>query len=155
METIKKPTQKYKQQIINRALNYIREEATTSSNFFTDAEYTKNFVTMRIADDHQEKFLVLYLNSQNRLIKDIIEFKGTISSAAVYPREIVRNALTLGASAIIVAHNHPSGVAEPSQADINITERIKSALKLVDVNLLDHFVVGRNQSVSFAQRGLL
>jgi DNA repair protein RadC len=155
MEIIKKPTQKYKQQIINRALNYIREEATTSSNFFTDAEYTKNFVTMRIADDHQEKFLVLYLNSQNRLIKDIIEFKGTINSAAVYPREIVRNAITLGASAIIVAHNHPSGVAEPSQADINITERIKSALKLIDVNLLDHFVVGRNQSVSFAQRGLL
>jgi len=151
----KRPTQKYKQQTINRALNYVREEAQISSHTFTDAESTRNFITMRIANDHQEKFLVLYLNSQHCLIKDVIEFNGTINSAAVYPREIVRNSLMLGASSVIIGHNHPSGVAEPSQADIKITERIKSALKLIDVDLLDHFVVSRNQSVSFAQRGLL
>ncbi len=82
-------------------------------------------------------------------------FRGTINSAAVYPRELVKQALEDNAAAVILAHNHPSGVAEPSQADIQITKRIKQAMELIDVRVLDHFVIGDGTAVSFAQRGLL
>ncbi|MFD2192098.1 RadC family protein [Pistricoccus aurantiacus] len=102
-----------------------------------------------------EEFAALFLDTQNRVIRFESLFRGTLDSASVYPREVARRALDLGAGAIIFAHNHPSGVAEPSGADRRITDRLKSALELFEIRVLDHFVVGDGEVVSFAERGWL
>ena len=98
---------------------------------------------------------MLFLDAQHRLLQFDEMFRGTLTQTSVYPREVVRRALALNAAAVILAHNHPSGVAEPSRADEFLTQSLKSALQLVDVRVLDHMVVGRTQVVSFAERGLL
>jgi DNA repair protein RadC len=103
----------------------------------------------------QEVFAVLFLDGQHRLLKLEEMFRGTLTQTSVYPREIVRRALELNAGAVILAHNHPSGVAEPSRADETLTQTLKSALQLVDVRVLDHLVVGQGTVISFAERGLL
>ncbi|MGB0502611.1 MAG: RadC family protein, partial [Thalassolituus sp.] len=100
-------------------------------------------------------FACLFLDNQNRVIRYEELFRGTIDSAAVYPREVVKQALALGAAAIILAHNHPSGIAEPSQSDRAITERLQQALSVMDIRVLDHLVVGDGYCVSFAERGWL
>lgn len=105
-------------------------------------------------DHHREHFIVLYLDSQYALIESRMEFVGTLTQTSVYPREIARAALTLNASAVILAHNHPSGNAEPSRADATLTTTLKSALALVDVTVLDHFVLG-DSVTSMAERGLV
>jgi DNA repair protein RadC len=102
-----------------------------------------------------EVFCCLYLDKRHRLIEFQEVFRGTIDGASVHPREIVKLALQRNSAAVIVAHNHPSGIAEPSQADELITQRVKEALALVDIRLLDHIIVGDGVSVSFAERGLL
>jgi DNA repair protein RadC len=102
-----------------------------------------------------EVFACLYLDARNRLIASEEASRGTLTHAAVYPREIVKRALTLNAAALIVAHNHPSGQLQPSASDVQITLKLRDALRLIDVRLLDHFVVCPNQVLSFAQRGLL
>ncbi|QEA38758.1 JAB domain-containing protein [Pistricoccus aurantiacus] len=102
-----------------------------------------------------EEFAALFLDTQNRVIRFESLFRGTLDSASVYPREVARRALDLRAGAIIFAHNHPSGVAEPSGADRRITDRLKSALELFEIRVLDHFVVGDGEVVSFAERGWL
>ena len=103
----------------------------------------------------RELFAVLWLDNQNRLIAYEELFQGTIDGASVYPREVVKQALARNAAAVILAHNHPSGVAEPSQADQRLTRRLQAALELVDIRVLDHLVVGEGEIVSFAERGLL
>lgn len=103
----------------------------------------------------QEVFAVLFLDSSNRLIAAEDMFHGTLAQTSVYPREVVRRSLALNAGAVILAHNHPSGVAEPSRADEHITAALRSALALVDVRVLDHFVVGNPGVVSMAERGML
>lgn len=103
----------------------------------------------------EERFVVLLLDSQHRVIRMEELSRGTIDAASVYPREVVKTVLAANAAAVILAHNHPSGVAEPSQADRHITGRIQQALALVDVAVLDHLVVGRGKSCSFAERGWL
>ena len=113
------------------------------------------YLTLQMRGLQQEVFMVLYLDSQNRLVKDEILFYGTINSASVYPREVLKAALKNNAAAIILAHNHPSGIAEPSQADKLITNKLQQALQLVDINVLDHIIVGGETCVSFAQRGLI
>ncbi|MBY5926517.1 MULTISPECIES: RadC family protein [unclassified Halomonas] len=102
--------------------------------------------------DH-EVFAALFLDSQHRVIRFEVLFHGTLDSASVYPREVAKRALALGAGALILCHNHPSGVAEPSEADRRITERLREALGLFDIRVLDHFVVGDAEVVSFAERG--
>jgi DNA repair protein RadC len=97
----------------------------------------------------------MFLDGQHRLIQYEVMFTGTLTQTSVYPREVVRRALLLNAAAVVLAHNHPSGVAEPSRADEYLTQSLASALKLVDVRVLDHIVVGRGQTVSLAERGLL
>jgi DNA repair protein RadC len=106
-----------------------------------------------LRDRQREAFYILFLDNQHRVIQDEILFEGTIDAASVYPREVVKRALHHNAAALILAHNHPSGVAEPSQSDIRITSRISDALALVDIRVLDHFVVGDGEIVSFAERG--
>jgi DNA repair protein RadC len=108
-----------------------------------------NYLSVR----EREVFVVIFLDSQNRVIDHEEMFSGTIDSASVYPREVVKAALKCNAKSLVLAHNHPSGVPEPSQADRTITRKLADALDLVDVNVLDHFVVGVEGVVSFAERG--
>lgn len=116
----------------------------------------KAFVALRLGDLPHEVFAVMYVDAQNRVIEYRELFRGTLTQAAVYPREVVKEALQLNAAAVLFAHNHPSsGIPEPSRADEMLTERLKSALALVDVRVLDHLVVGGGQVTSFAERGLL
>ena len=103
----------------------------------------------------REVFACLLLDNKHRVLGFEILFQGSINSAAVHPREVVKTALAYNAAAIILAHNHPSGVAEPSMADRQITERLSNALALIDVNVIDHIIIGSSAPVSFAQRGLL
>ena len=121
---------------------------------FTTAADTMQFLSIKLGNEKREVFGVMFLDSQHRLIEYRNMFFGTVNSASVYPREIVKAILETNAAAIIISHNHPSGVPEPSQADIKITERIKQAIGLIDVMLLDHIVVGET-CVSLAQRGLI
>src|ERR1700690_1195937 len=116
---------------------------------------TRDYLSARLRDLEHEVFCCLYLDKRHRLIQFEELFRGTIDGASVHPREIVKMALQKNAAAIIVAHNHPSGVAEPSQADELITQRGKEALALVDIRLLDHIIVGDAQCVSLAERGLI
>lgn len=115
----------------------------------------KDYVALHLGHRPQEVFAVLFLDSQHRLIELRELFSGTLTQTSVYPREVLRHAMALNAGAVILAHNHPSGLAEPSRADEFLTQSLKSALALVDVRVLDHLVVGAGQVVSFAERGLL
>lgn len=126
-----------------------RESALTSPGLVRD------YLQLQLSDRSREIFACLLLDSQHRVICFEELFQGTIDSAAVHPREVVKLALSHNAAALILAHNHPSGVAEPSQADQSITLRIKEALQLVDIRLLDHMVVGAGTTVSLAERGLI
>ena len=115
----------------------------------------RDFLALQLGERTQEVFAVLFLDGQHRLLQFEELFTGTLAQTSVYPREVVKRALALNAGAVILAHNHPSGVAEPSRADEYLTQQLKSALQLVDVRVLDHLVVGRGQVVSLAERGLL
>ncbi len=115
----------------------------------------KAYVALQLGRREQEVFAALFLDGQHRLIEFQVLFHGTLTQTSVYPREVVRAALRHNAGAVILAHNHPSGLAEPSRADEYLTQTLKSALQLVDVRLLDHLVVGHGQVCSFAERGLL
>jgi len=121
----------------------------------TDPEATRRFLIGRLRDLPHEVFACLYLDNRHRVIAFEELFRGTLDGASVHPREVVKATLRHNAAALILAHNHPSGVAEPSDADRLITRRLREALGLVDVRVLDHFVVGDGYAVSFAERGWL
>jgi DNA repair protein RadC len=116
---------------------------------------TREFLAIRLGTLPHEVFCCLYLDTRHRLIDCVELFRGTIDGASVHPREVVKEALARNAAAVIVAHNHPSGVAEPSQADELITRRLRDALALVDIRVLDHLIVAGPDVISFAERGLL
>ena len=116
---------------------------------------TEAFLHARIRHLGHELFCCLYLDNRHRVLRFDELFRGTIDGTSVYPREVVKEALAVNAAAVILAHNHPSGVAEPSQADERITARLKSALDLVDIRLLDHLIIGNAETTSLASRGLL
>jgi DNA repair protein RadC len=116
---------------------------------------TREFLRMRLRDLPYEVFAIVYLDNRHRVIGFEELFRGTIDGASVHPREVVKRALAKNAAAVILTHNHPSGLAEPSQADELITRRLKEALALVDIRVLDHLVVGDAVCESFAERGLL
>lgn len=122
---------------------------------FTSSADTKAFLINKLVAETKEVFLVLALDSQHRYLNEKILFTGTINEAAVYPREVVKWVLEQNANAIIIAHNHPSGVAEPSHSDVLITHRIQAALATIDVKVLDHIIVGQGYSTSLAERGEL
>jgi DNA repair protein RadC len=115
----------------------------------------RDYLQLLLGGRQQEVFLVLFLDTQHRVIASEELFHGTLSQTSVYPREVVKRALAHNAAAVVLAHNHPSGVAEPSQADQLLTSALKQALGLVDVRVLDHFVVAMGQTLSFAERGIL
>lgn len=122
---------------------------------FDSPQAVRDFLRLELAELGHEVFAVLFLDAQHRLIRFEPMFRGTLTQTSVYPREVLKRALALDAAAVILAHNHPSGVAEPSKADEFLTQSLKTALQMIDVRVLDHFVVGRGPVVSFAERGLL
>lgn len=115
----------------------------------------RDWLRLHCAGLQHEVFIVLFLDSQNRLLSAAEMFRGTLTQTSVYPREVVKSALQRNAAAVVLAHNHPSGSAEPSRADEHLTQTLKAALALVDVRILDHFVVAGDQATSFAERGLI
>ncbi|MDO9285533.1 MAG: DNA repair protein RadC [Aquabacterium sp.] len=127
----------------------------TDAPVFDSPQAVKDYLQLHLGALAHEVFAVLFLDAQHRLLSFDRLFTGTLSQTSVYPREVVKRALARNAGAVILAHNHPSGVAEPSRADEYLTQTLKSALALVDVRVLDHLVVGHGQVVSFAERGLL
>jgi DNA repair protein RadC len=122
---------------------------------FESPSRLKQFVAMELGERQHEAFIVLFLDIRHRLIECRTLFRGTLGQASVYPREVVKEALAHNAAAVVLAHNHPSGVAEPSRADELITRSLQAALQLVDVRVLDHLVVGSGEVTSFVERGLL
>lgn len=126
-----------------------RGTALTSQNLAREA------VQLKLAEIEHEVFLCIQLDNQHRIIAFAELFRGTIDGASVYPREVVKAALAVNAAAVIFAHNHPSGLAQPSEADRTLTQRLKMALNLVDIRVLDHFIVGADEVYSFAEHGLL
>jgi DNA repair protein RadC len=130
-------------------------EAVAARSVLSSPELTRQFLAHHLGLRQREVFCCLFLNSQHAVLHCEDLFLGTLDAAAVYPREVACRALQLGAAALIFAHNHPSGVAEPSDADRRITQRLQSALALLDIRVLDHIIVGQGTHFSFAERGLL
>ncbi|SFQ17354.1 RadC family protein [Pseudomonas borbori] len=122
---------------------------------FTSPELVKEYLIAKLAGFEHEVFAALFLDAKHHLIEYVEMFRGTIDSASVYPREVVKEALRLNAAAVIFSHNHPSGHPEPSQADKILTQRLKETLALIEVRSLDHIIVAGQRTVSFAERGLL
>lgn len=147
------------EQILQRAREIMRtrKQQKQQTETFTEPATVKQFFTDYFIGSPREIFAVAFLNSQHQLITVEDIFVGTNNAAPVYPREVIKRTLELNAGAVIVSHNHPSGIAEPSMADQRVTERLKKALNMIDVSLLDHIVVGDTveDAVSFAERGLL
>jgi DNA repair protein RadC len=142
-------------ELANRALH---EKVTAREALASPAavrEHLRGYLRLTLANRDREVFVAVLLDAQHRVIATEEVFQGTLTQTSVFPREIVKCALRHNAAAIIFAHNHPSGVAEPSQADQVLTEALQRALALVDVKVLDHFVIGRGAAMSFAERGLL
>lgn len=142
------------QAVLEMARRHLAEELQ-QADALTSPDLTRRYLLAQLRDRAHEVFACLFLDNQHRVLKYQELFSGTIDGAAVYPREVLKQALAHGAAAVILAHNHPSGVAEPSQADRAITERLKQALALVDIRVLDHLVIGDGYAVSFAERGWL
>ena len=135
------------------AVRELSARYATTKPSLTSPKLVREYLHARLAHLEHEEFHGLFLDTQNNLISHESLFTGTVDSCAVYTREVAKLALSLNAASIIFAHNHPSGHAEPSAADRQITERLKSALALIDVRVLDHIVIGEGDSVSLAERG--
>lgn len=133
----------------------ILEDKFKRSHYFNNPNATREYLQASLAMSEREQFALLLLDSQHGLLHCEIIFQGTINSAPVYPREIVKTALAHNAAAVILAHNHPSGHPEPSDADKQLTDVIVKALNVVDIRVLDHFIIGGTTITSFAERGLL
>ena len=140
-------------QILEAARQAIEQKMQRGAEF-TSPALVKEYLRNKLAGFEHEVFAVLFLDTRHRLIEYREMFHGTIDSASVYPREVVKEALRLNAAAVILSHNHPSGNPEPSQADRVLTQRLKEALALVEVRTLDHVIVAGADTVSFAERGL-
>lgn len=140
---------------ILEAARYVIDQKIPRGTLFTSPALVKDYLRTKLVGFEHEVFAALFLDSQHRLLEYVELFRGTIDAAAVYPREVVKEALRVNAAAVIFSHNHPSGNPEPSQADKVLTQRLKEALALVDVRTLDHIIVGGEATVSFAEQGLL
>jgi DNA repair protein RadC len=137
--------------LVKRALG---QEVQRRDNL-SSPQAVRDYLRLHLAQRDREVFVAVYLDAQNRVLKIQELFAGTLTQTSVFPRDVVRYALLNNAAAVIFAHNHPSGLAEPSRADETLTQALRQALALVDVKVLDHFVVGAGSAMSFAERGLL
>ena len=142
------------EQLIQRALDLLAGRLHTGDVLASPA-VVRDYLRLHLGAREHEVFVVILLDSQNRVLDILDLFRGTLTQTSVYPREVVKVALAANAGGVILAHNHPSGLAEPSRADELLTQSLKQALALVDVKVLDHIVVGASSSISFAERGLI
>ncbi len=142
------------QAVLEMSKRYL-DETLARQSAISSPDDTRQYLKAQLRDRPYEVFAALFLDNRHQVIKFEELFRGTIDGASVYPREVVKKALDHNAAAIIIAHNHPSGVAEPSQADERITHRLKDALGLVDIRLLDHLIIGDGDIVSLAERGVI
>ncbi len=133
----------------------ILERRVRHGDCLSSPQAVREYLQLTIGDREREVFVAVLLDAQHRVLAIEELFAGTLTQTSVYPREVVKCALRHNCAAVVLAHNHPSGVAEPSQADQVLTETLKRALALVDVKVLDHFIVGQGAAMSFAERGLL
>ncbi len=140
--------------VLDRALDIVGR-ALREREVFGTPDAVKHYLTLRLAGESSEHFGVMYLDSQNRLIAFQVHFSGTLTQTSVYPREVVRAALEHHAAAVVLTHNHPSGVATPSRADEDLTQTLKAALALMDIRVLDHVIVAPGAALSMAERGLM
>jgi DNA repair protein RadC len=140
--------------VLELARRTLREDLRADTAL-TSPGAVRDYLRLSLGRRPHEVFVCLHMNAQHRLIGAEELFRGTLTQTSVYPREVVKAALDANAAAVIFAHNHPSGVAQPSQADELLTRQLKEALALVDIKVLDHFIVAGNQALSFAERGLL
>ncbi|MCU1251306.1 MAG: hypothetical protein JWQ49_4335 [Edaphobacter sp.] len=138
-------------EIVRRSLHETLEHTPVLSS----PQAVRDYLRLRLAGKEHEVFVAVFLDAQNRVLAVEELFRGTLTQTSVFPREIVKRALSFNAAAVLFAHNHPSGVAEPSRADEALTQTLKHTLALVDVKVLDHFIVGSDSAMSFAERGLL
>ena len=141
-------------EILTMARQLIKRQYTRGKAL-TSPDATRDFLMLELALLEHEKFYCIFVDNQHRVLKAECCFQGTIDGASIYPREVVKRALQLNAKALIMAHNHPSGLAEPSEADRAITRRLIDAFNLVDMRVLDHFIIGGADCFSFAEHGLL
>ena len=141
--------------IIAQALRIIEGRIRTAGVTLTSPKDVKDYLTLHLNGLEHEVFGVLWLDAQNRLIATNDLFRGTLTQASVYPREVVKAALASNAAGCILYHNHPSGLSEPSRADESLTQTLKTALALIDCKVLDHMIVGGGNVMSFAERGLI
>ncbi len=141
--------------IVDSALRIIESRLRIATISMSSPDDVRDYLRFNLSTLEHEVFGVLWLDSQNRLIEYQELFRGTVNQTSVYPREVVKAALTCNASACILTHNHPSGFAEPSRADEMLTNNLKTALAMVDCKVLDHMIVGGMSVMSFAERGLL
>jgi DNA repair protein RadC len=142
------------QAVVEMAKRSLREELR-SGDAMSSPGAVRDYLRLTLGQRPYEVFVAIFLDAQNRLLAADELFRGTLTQTSVYPREVVKAALAHNAAAVVFAHNHPSGIAEPSHADEILTRNLKQALALVDVKVLDHFIVGGSQAMSFAERGLL
>ena len=138
-----------------KAIRCLEAVYLTKTDCLTSPQDTRDYLKLRLYGLPYEVFVCLFLDNRHRVIRYEELFRGTIDGASVHPREVVRRVIETNAAAVIFAHNHPSGIAEPSQADIRITQTLKDALALIEVRVLDHLIVGEGPGVSLAERGLL
>jgi DNA repair protein RadC len=141
--------------LIRAALRILESRLHVRDTTLTSPQSVRDYLRLLLTGLEHEVFVTLFLDAQHRLIAADEMFRGTLTQTSVHPREVVKAALRYNAAAVILAHNHPSGVAEPSRADELLTETLRQTLGLVDVRTLDHFVVAGSATVSFAERGLL
>lgn len=141
--------------VIENALQILEERLRKDPFNFTCIADTEKYLVLKLSEKNNEIFSLILLDSRHRMIEFVELFTGTIDACSVHTREVVRYALKHNAAAIILAHNHPSGISEPSQSDIDITDKIRQSLSLIDVRVLDHIVIAGTDTVSFAKRGLV
>ncbi len=142
-------------EVLAKALEILKNRLRKPGEAMTSPQSVKDYLTIKLAELEHEVFFTLWLDGQHRVIQFGSMFRGTMNQTSVYPREVVKEALRLNAGAVIFAHNHPSGMPEPSRADEMLTKTLQEALALVDVKVLDHIIVGGTTTVSFAERGLI
>ncbi len=143
------------QSLVEKAISCLERTYRVKGVAMTSPEATRDYLKLHLYGLPYEVFAVMYLDNRHRVIRYEELFRGTIDGSSVHPREVVRKVLTTNTAAVIFAHNHPSGVAEPSQSDLRITQRLREALSLIDVRVLDHMIIGDGNIVSLAERGLL
>jgi DNA repair protein RadC len=141
--------------IIRQAIALLEQRVFKAGPLLDQPQAVKDYLRLKLVAEPNEVFAIVFMNSQHRVLTYEPMFKGTLDSTAVYPRVVVQRALELNAGAVILSHQHPSGCTEPSSADRVLTDRLKAALALVDVRVLDHIIVGQGTPYSFAESGLL